>query len=393
MATGRLVLRPAGPGIGVLVACALVLPVCAGATAALAAPAAAARPLAAPGSSTVWLCRPGQSPDPCASSRSAISVSASGTTSSQPSGATSSTAQKFDCFYVYPTVSTEQQANANLTVQPAETAVAVAQASRFSSACQVWAPMYRQATLRALASGQIANASVIGTAYSSLLSAWDDFLAHDDHGRPVVFIGHSQGAAILIKLLQAQVDPSPTLRHRLVSAIILGGNVQVPAGKAVGGTFAHVPLCQSATERGCVIAYSSFGSTPPANSLFGRAGGGVSFLSGEHTSTGQEVACVNPASFTSAPGSLSPYFLTATQQVKGVTLSAPWVTYPGLYTATCETSDGATWLQVTSSASPGDPRPTVTASLGPQWGYHVDDVNLSLGNLVFDVEREEAAYH
>jgi hypothetical protein len=39
----------------------------------------------------------------------------------------------------------------------------------------------------------------------------------------------------------------------------------------------------------------------------------------------------------------------------------------------------------------GDPRPTVTASLGPNWGYHLDDVNLALGDLVHDVAMEEAA--
>ena len=34
----------------------------------------------------------------------------------------------------------------------------------------------------------------------------------------------------------------------------------------------------------------------------------------------------------------------------------------------------------------------MTASLGPDWGYHADDVNLALGNLVQDVAQEETAY-
>jgi Protein of unknown function (DUF3089) len=390
MPRDRQVARPAGTRSLTFAALVVVLPLLVGISAAPAS--ASVRPLAANTSATVWLCRPGQALDPCAASRTATSVNASGSTSTQPGSVTSSSAQKFDCFYVYPTVSTQKRTNANLTVQPAEIAAAVAQASRFSSVCQVWAPMYRQATERALVDGQFLNPAIIDIAYSSLVSAWNDFVAHDDHGRPIVFIGHSQGAAMLIKLLQAQVDPSPTLRRRLVSAIILGGNVQVPTGKAVGGSFHNIPLCQSATQDGCVIAYSSFGSTPPADSLFGRAGAGVSLQSGQ-TSTAEQVACVNPVTFTSAAGSLSPYFLSVKQQIKGVTLDTPWATYPGLYTATCETSDGATWLQVTPSTTTGDPRPTVTATRGPVWGYHVDDVNLSLGNLVFDVEREEAAYH
>ena len=70
----------------------------------------------------------------------------------------------------------------------------------------------------------------------------------------------------------------------------------------------------------------------------------------------------------------------------------PWVTFPGLYTAQCRQSGGASWLQVTATAVTSDPRPTVSASLGPLWGYHLDDVNLALGNLVTDVDLQEAAY-
>ena len=95
----------------------------------------------------------------------------------------SSGRHNFDCFYVYPTVSTESD-NANLAIQPAEIAAAVAQASRFSQVCNVWAPMYRQATAAALTDGAAFKPSVIATAYNSLLSAWRDYLAHDNHGRP-----------------------------------------------------------------------------------------------------------------------------------------------------------------------------------------------------------------
>jgi hypothetical protein len=63
-----------------------------------------------------------------------------------------------------------------------------------------------------------------------------------------------------------------------------------------------------------------------------------------------------------------------------------------LYTARCESIGGATTLQVIPTGVPGDPRPKVTASLGAEWGYHLDDVNLALGNLVSDVAREESAY-
>ena len=351
---------------------------------------AAFRPLDS-SSPTVWLCRPGLSDDPCTFSRAGTSVTASGaTTESDP--ATAPSAKKFDCFYVYPTASTEPGDNADLTIQPAEKDAAVAQASRFSQVCNVWAPMYRQSTVAAIENGDYLKPPVIKTAFDSLLSAWKDYMAHDNDGRPIVFIGHSQGATILIQLLRQEVDPSPRLRHQMVSAIILGGNVQVPIDRDVGGSFHNIPTCSSAAQTGCVIAYSTFGSTPPSDSLFGRAGQGVSLQSGQTVSAGQQVACVNPATFSSAPGTLQPYFLSATskKQAFKVAVTTPWVSYPSLYTAQCEDSQGASWLQVTPA--PGDPRPTVHASLGPEWGYHGDDVNLALGDLVADVALEEAGY-
>ncbi len=375
------------PGPGVLAGALLAGLLAVG----LPGPADAAMPAPRVGATTVWLCRPDQGADPCTSSRAATAVTGKGATRLALSPSTPQ-ARRFDCFYVYPTVSSEQTDNADLTVQPAEEAAALVQASRFSQRCTVWAPMYRQATVAALRTGAAVQPSVAAIAFNSLLSAWKDYLAHDNHGRPIIFIGHSQGSSVLIKLLQTQIDPSPHLRKRMVSAIILGGNVQVPTGKVVGGSFRHIPTCGAATQTGCVIAYSSFGSPPPANSFFGRAGRGVSLLSGQGGAGTQQVACVNPVTFSARAGALEPYLRRATTPSTGVGASTPWVTFPGLYTGQCMQRSGASWLQVTATPAPGDPRPTVAATLGSAWGYHSYDVNLALGNLVNDVGLEEAAY-
>ena len=327
----------------------------------------------------VWLCQPGAHPDPCAYDQTAKVIGPSG--ESVPEIAVTPKAVPFDCFYVYPTVSPETGPNADLRVQPAETAVAEEQASRFSSVCQVWAPMYRQVTLQALTTGGL---TALDVAYASLLSGWKYYLQYENHGRPIIFIGHSQGSAMLIRLLSQQVDPNPALRARMVAAIIPGGNVQVPVGRTVGGSFQHLPLCTSSARAGCVIAYSTFEAPPPATALFGRPGQGVSLQSLQATSAGQQVACVNPADLGghAGPGALTPYFL----------ISGSWVTYPDLYTGTCESSGGATWLQITTTKTAGDNRPVVQAGLGPDWGLHIYDMNLPLGNLVSDVSALEAAY-
>jgi DUF3089 family protein len=336
---------------------------------------------------TVWLCSPGQAADPCTSSLRASVVPAHGATTIQDAQASTSSA--FDCFYVYPTVSTESSDNADLRVQAAEVGAAIAQAARFSQVCRVWAPMYRQVTLAGLvrALGANADPQADTIAYDSLLSAWRDYLAHDNHGRPVIFIGHSQGAAMLIRLLASQVDPNPALRARTVVAILAGGNVTVPIGKTVGATFRHLPVCTATAQTGCVIAYSTFPGQPPEDSLFGRPGQGVSLQSGQTATAGLQVACVNPAAIADGLGvkaDLVPYFIA------NPPVSTPWVTYPGLYSADCSSAGGATWLQVSDLTVAG--RPVVSETLGAEWGYHIDDINLALGSLVDDVAAEEAAY-
>ena len=225
------------------------------------------------------------------------------------------------------------------------------------------------------------------TAYESIKAGFEDFLTHELDGRPFVVIGDSQGAAMLNMLLGRLVDDVPALRSRLVTAIILGGNVEVPAGELVGGTFKHIPACSRLGETGCVIAYSSFPSTPPADSLFGRPGQGVSLQSGQTATQGLQVVCVNPAALSGGPAALGPVFPSLLRAV-----STPWVSYPGLYTARCEQSDGASWLNVTKATGPADHRPTVTENLGPAYGYHAWDLSLAQDNLVSDVAAAEITW-
>jgi pimeloyl-ACP methyl ester carboxylesterase len=346
-----------------------------------------------------WLCRPGQANDPCTSSLTTTVMPASGAATVEHFSDASS--PKIDCFYVYPTVSPEPSIVANLDIQAAEISVAEAQASEFSRVCRVYAPIYPQLTLHAIAdTGGITAADTL-KAYDGVLTAWNDYLEHYNDGRGVVVIGHSQGAALLIDLLRQKVDDDPAVRKLLVSAIILGGNVTVPIGKGVGGSFENIPACRSATETGCVIAYSSFDQQPPTDSLFGRPGQGVSSLGRQLPLPASElqVLCVNPAALGGGSGVLEPLFPTASVAAglgavsSGAPAAAtPWVSEPDLYSGQCMYQDGASWLQVSAPINPGDTRGVVRQILGPTWGLHLVDVNIALGNLISVVGSQATAY-
>jgi hypothetical protein len=397
------VLRPrgrllAGAASGVLVL-ALATAGCSSAGRAAGGPAKTPGQAAGP----VWLCQPGQSPDPCAGNPAVSAVTASGTVrpAARPSSAAAS---KFACFFVNPTSSVTQTrtGNTGLAVTKLDTYIATEEAAPFSQVCDVWSPLYRSQTLptvfKGLAGDENLMRSTFTVAYDSVLPAWQWFLAHSG-SKPIILVGDSQGAAILIHLISAQLDHQPQVLRRLLVAILVGGNLQVPSGQVIGATFANVPLCTSAAQTGCAIAFSSYSSQPPANSVFGRPGQGTSLQSQETAKVGQQVACVNPAALAGGTGDLDPDLLTASQIGLKEPVPTPWVTYPGLYSATCEQGGGATWLQLTSLAGTSHTRPVVTdaivpgaADTGPAWGYHGYEYNLTLGNLLNDVAGEEAAW-
>jgi hypothetical protein len=373
------------------------------------APAGASSKVPGHAAGLVWLCRPGLAANPCASSLAATTVTAAGTRE-PATWPRSALASKFACFYVHPTDSLAKTANTSLAVTNLDIGTAVDQAAPLSTVCDVWAPAYRSQTWttveKFLAGDKAVMASTFDVAYNSVLPAWQWFLAHTK-GKPVVLVGDSQGSAVLIHLISAEVDHEPSVLGRLLVAVIVGGNLQVPTGKNVGATFTKVPLCASGTETGCAIAFSSYPSQPPADSLFGRPGQGVSLQSGQTAKAGQQVACVNPADLTGHTADLDPYFLTLTQVAPDPYIDfalkkpvpTPWVTYPELYSASCKHGGGATWLQVRSLAGTSQARPLVKDNVvgnlggtGPAWGYHGYEYGLALGNLLQDVAREEAAW-
>ncbi len=344
---------------------------------------------------TVWLCRPGLADDPCTSPLTTTVVPRRGATHRERAFPASKPA--IDCFYVYPTISGQPTVNANLAIEFREREIAIAQASRFSQVCRVFAPVYRQITLSALQHpAQISLADAL-VAYDSVRSAFRDYLAHYNHGRGIVFIGHSQGAAILIKLLKQEVDGAPPVRRRLVSALLMGGNVTVRKGRSVGGDFMHIPACNSSRQTGCVVAYSSFTAKPPENSQFGRttSDAGVRLLAPHNRSPNLRIMCVNPAFLAGGTVVLDPYIpslvLAFLPAGSAPTVRTPWISFPGEYSARCESSGNATWLQVTHIGA-ADRRMLLMHLQDPALGLHVLDVNIALGNLVQLVRDEAAAY-
>jgi hypothetical protein len=305
-----------------------------------------------------------------------------------------------DCFYVYPTVSTDPGMNSDMTPDPAEFNVIRQQFARFASVCRPYAPMYRQITLaglrQLLAPGSAGPKFEAGVQYDDVRDAFRYYLEHNNQGRGFVLVGHSQGSFILAELLRQEID-GKAVQSRMVSAILAGTTIAVPRGKEEGGSFQHVPLCRSATQTGCVITYASFRSTvpPPPNTLFGKV-----------NDPKMAAACTNPAALSGGSGELHEYLSTQGQTITGTTtpkpwlkserpIDTPWVNLPGLLTARCATNENATYLEVTVHPESSALRTNdITGDLSvagqtlANWGLHLVDMNLAMGNLI-DIVRQE----
>jgi DUF3089 family protein len=357
--------------------------------------------------SATWLCLPGRE-DSCTADISSTVIAADGTMTVEKF--TPNPDAPIDCFYVYPTVSLEPTPNSDMTIGPTEKRVVQTQLARFASQCRLYAPMYRQVTIAGLRSILLGSGPSAedqkaerALAYNDVLDAWNYYLQHDNHGRGVVLFGHSQGANILMHVIQNEIDGKPA-QERLISAILLGANLAVPKGKDLGGVFQKIPLCHAATQIGCVISYVSFRASapPPENSRFGHV-----------AAEGMVAACTNPAALAGGSGALHAYLPSGNSNaiVGGAVgdppawvsppkpVQTPFVSLPGMLTAECESNEHGSYLAITVHDDPSGARAhditgdlIVAGYVLKDWGLHLIDVNEAQGNLLDIVSQQSKAY-
>lgn len=345
------------------------------------APAApATSPTAAPGApnyadGAAWLCRPGRD-DACAQEAPLRELTAGGPGQVLTFPAKADAAA--DCFYVYPTVSNDAGDLSDLTPGATEEIRALrSQALRFRSVCRLYAPMYRQTTLGALnrsLTGTPLSEDVFGRAYADVRDAWRHYLRHDNKGRPVILIGHSQGAIHLWRLIAEEIDAKPD-QDKLALAI-LGGYLPTLPGEA-GARFKSVPFCSAKGQAGCAYVWATYGAADAAPfRVFGRPSG-----------PGLTAPCVNPA---------KPEGGSATLRAS---LPAPGQTPPALLdsvalSAACDTDAKGSVLKV--SVNPVPYAAAVQAYLKqmqaiPGWGLHTLDMSLVQGDLLLRAEEAASA--
>ena len=125
------------------------------------------------------------------------------------------------------------------------------QASAFSGAGRMFAPRYRQAHVRIFSLGDSLSWAAAEVAYQDVNAAFQHYLQHWNHGRPIIIAGHSQGAFHGRRLLQEHFDGTP-LASQLVAAYLPGMDM-------VASEFKAIPTCDVPDQTACLCTWMTYG--------------------------------------------------------------------------------------------------------------------------------------
>jgi hypothetical protein len=337
----------------------------------------------------LWLCRPGIANDQCAlADLSTTEIRADGT-SVISDGPTMNPDASFDCFVVYPTVNNSMEAGNTADPSPTDGTILEAlyrNGARFRGTCRMYAPLYRQMTLGTYFEfpGAWRESPPFQMAYADILEAFDYYMRNHNQGRDLVLIGHSQGSHVLERLMGERFETDEALLGQLISALLIGGDVEVPEGELVGGTFSTIPLCSSGNETGCIVAFVSL-ADPNTN---------VSEVTAakEVVPSGNLPACVNPASFSDTTATLGALLLSRTSfgEIFPSGLTTEWVSYPNVYSAKCGSRRMLIGL-ADEDAAPFTPLEFQAANReAGGWELHQADFPLTTADLIRILETQAA---
>lgn len=199
-----------------------------------------------------------------------------------------------DIFFVQPTTFVSKQWNQDLADAKTDAwtraTVATRQIGAFATCCRVYSPRYRQASGRAFAEMAGDGAKAYDLAYQDVRAAFRYYVAHENHGRPFVLVGHSQGALHVLRLLREEIDGRP-LARQLVVAYAPG--IGIPVG-TFGTDLKTVVACDTPDRTGCVASWNSYLADADVKGYVARA---AQSWSAEHGAEGAELLCINPLTF------------------------------------------------------------------------------------------------
>lgn len=185
--------------------------------------------------------------------------------------------KEVDVFYVYPTVSSNENGSMNITDDEERSlanGIFDAQASIYEPYGNVFAPYYRQMSTAVNAGpGMLAtDTDEFKQGAADVEEAFEYYITTRNEGRPFIIAGHSQGTMALIELIKNRFGDDVDLRDRLVAAYLIGYTVTDEDLDLAG-----LKPAQTSDDVGVVVTYNTQSVTST---------GGPMLMAGAH--------CINP---------------------------------------------------------------------------------------------------
>jgi len=279
-------------------------------------------------------------------------------------------------FFIHPTsYLTKERWNAPLGDAPANERADLfvrGMASPFNRSADLWVPRYRQATIGAFLTSAPEASQALDMAYGDLLQAFDYFLESVDNDRPIILVGHSQGAFHLRRLIRDRVAGKP-LAKRIAAAYVIGWPVSVEHDLPAMG----LPACTGPDQPGCVMSWISF-AEPADNAMLLKSFGHQLGLDGQPLGSGPFL-CTNPLTGgTAGPAAAQANLGTLVPRIEAKTGKL----VPRMVPARCGEDH---FLYI------GDP-PEIGPYVLPGNNYHLYDMTLFWANLRADAAARVKAW-
>lgn len=282
----------------------------------------------------------------------------------------------FAVFFVHPTSYLDRAAwNAPLD-DPASADTARlylrGMATPFNQAAEIWAPRYRQATFGAFLRDSPAAQQAIDAAYQDVRQAYAFFLATVPADRPIVLVGHSQGALHLLRLLREEFA-APEQKARVAAIYAIGWPISVTHDLPALG----FPACATPEQGGCILSWSSYAEPADPSAVLNAYGNSTGF-DGQRRA-GSPILCTNPLTGTvggAAPADANPGTLVPQDDLSSGVLT------PRLVPARCA-ENGLLLI---------GPPPEMGNAVLPGNNYHVYDIPLFWQSVQDDVGRRVSGW-
>ncbi len=125
-------------------------------------------------------------------------------------------------------------------------------AQPYARSGRLFAPRYRQASLYTAMTLRDDARDARQFAYGDVRRAFDYFLDHFNHGRPLIVVGVEQGGTLVDRLMREELAARPTLIRRLaavyvIDAVVLAGD-HAPKSS--------LPACTQAGQPRCMVGWN-----------------------------------------------------------------------------------------------------------------------------------------